>query len=249
VRRAEGASEFLDRPVPAGDRDASLADIDRLNAWFGGYRLTLRALGALAARATPAGEAPRRKGRRSPRPAPAGDSRALHLIDVGGGRGDFARRVLAWAERTARPVRVVVVDRDGDLLGRAVAATGGRVRAVRADATALPFREGAVDVVIASLTLHHLEPDAAVRCLGEMRAVARAGVIVNDLLRTPLTLALVWVATRLLARHRFARHDGPLSVRRAYSPEELQGLAEKAGLPALVVHRYPLLGRVVAVGS
>jgi len=72
-------------------------------------------------------------------------------------------------------------------------------------------------VVTTSLTLHHLERAAAVRCLAEMRKVARGAVIVNDLWRTRVTLVLVWLATRLFTRHRYSWDDGPLSVRRSYS--------------------------------
>ncbi len=222
MRRAEGAREHLDGAVPAADREASLADIDRLNAWFGGYRLTLRAIERLA--------------------RAAGRARPLVVLDVGGGRGDFARRLQAQARRWGRPVRVIVVD-------RAPAPGPGGVTRVRADATALPFRRGAADVVTASLLLHHLEPDAAVRCLADMRASARLGVVVNDLLRTRLTLALVWLTTRLCCRHRFARHDGPLSVRRAYAPSELADLAARAGVRRLRVRRYPLFGRLLAVAT
>jgi ubiquinone/menaquinone biosynthesis C-methylase UbiE len=226
MRRVEHALEYLDRPVPRADRDASLADIDRLNG-FGGYALTWRALQRLAAR------------------VPA--ARPLLVVDVGGGRGDFARRVIRDAADRGRTVRVVVVDRDADLLASAARRSRGQVTVVRADATALPFRAGAADVVTMSLTLHHLEGDAAVTSLREMRAIARLGVVINDLLRTPLSLALVWLATRLVARHWISRHDGPLSVRRAYSPDELRALAEKAGLPAPRVDRYPWLGRLLAV--
>jgi len=226
MRRVEHALEYLDRPVPRADRDASLADIDRLNG-FGGYALTWRALQRLAAR------------------VPA--ARPLLVVDVGGGRGDFARRVIRDAADRGRTVRVVVVDRDADLLASAARRWRGQVTVVRADATALPFRAGAADVVTMSLTLHHLEGDAAVTSLREMRAIARLGVVINDLLRTPLSLALVWLATRLVARHWISRHDGPLSVRRAYSPDELRALAEKAGLPAPRVDRYPWLGRLLAV--
>jgi hypothetical protein len=82
-----------------------------------------------------------------------------------------------------------------------------------------------------------------------MRATARLGVVINDLLRSRLTLAMVWLATRLFTRHRFARHDGPLSVRRAYSPDELRALATRAGLARLDVRRHPWLGRLVAVAE
>ena len=59
-----------------------------------------------------------------------------------------------------------------------------------------------------TLTLHHLEPDAAVGALAEMRRTSRLGVIVNDLLRSRLSFWLVWLATRLLAHHPYARDDG-----------------------------------------
>jgi 2-polyprenyl-3-methyl-5-hydroxy-6-metoxy-1,4-benzoquinol methylase len=227
MQRAEGALEHLDRPVTPTERDASLADIDRLNAWFGGYALTLHALRRVVGRVPP--------------------SHRVLVADVGGGRGDFARRLIHRARRRGRPVRVVVVDRDPDLLATARRGGESDLSLVRADATALPFREGSIDVVTMSLTLHHMEPDAAVTSLREMRAAARAAIIINDLLRTRLSLVLVWIATRLLACHLISRHDGPLSVRRAYSPDELRALAEKAGLPTPRVERYPWLGRVLAI--
>jgi ubiquinone/menaquinone biosynthesis C-methylase UbiE len=227
MRRAETARECLDRPVPAADRDASLADIDRLNEWFGGYALTLKAFRRVAAR------------------VPAG--RPLLVIDVGGGRGDFARRLIRAAPRLGRAVRVIVLDRDADLAALAARLPHPNLTVVRAEATALPFREGSADVVTMSLTLHHLQPDAAATSLAEMRAVARLGVVINDLLRAPLSFVLVWVATRCLARHRFSRHDGPLSVRRAYSPDEIRTLAEKAGVPTPRIERHAWLGRLLAV--
>jgi ubiquinone/menaquinone biosynthesis C-methylase UbiE len=222
LRRAEGALEYLDRPVPAAEREAALAAIHRLNTWFGGYWLSERAVATLLGAATATGP--------------------LTVIDVGGGRGDLALRLLGRGRRR-RPLRVVVVDRE---LGAGARRRPG-IGVVRADATALPFRKGAADVVVASLLLHHLEPEAAARALGEMRAAARLGVVVNDLSRTRLTLALVWLATRLVTRHRFARHDGPLSVRRAYAPDELRALASQAGIGRVAVRRYAWLGRVVAV--
>ena len=226
MRRAARALEFLDRPVAAHDRDASLADVDRLNAWFGGYALTLRAVRRLDA---------------------APDRRPLVILDAGGGRGDFAVRLVRRARRRRRPLRVIVVDRDGAPLTRGDAARYPEIVRVRADAAALPIRDGGVDVVTSSLLLHHLDPETAVATLAASRAAARLGVIVNDLLRSRLSLALVWLATRLFAAHPFSRHDGPLSVRRAYSPTEVVALARRAGIRRIAVRTYPLLGRLVAV--
>jgi hypothetical protein len=143
-------------------------------------------------------------------------------------------------------VRVVVVDRDAATIALARRRTAGypEISLVQADAAALPLRQGVADVAVIALTLHHLDRDTAVACLDAMTAAARTA-IVNDLLRTPLTLALVWLATRLLRLHPVSRHDGPVSVRRAWSAEELAALAARAGRRARV-ERYPWLGRLVA---
>jgi hypothetical protein len=231
VKRADGAREVLDGAVATQELAASLADIDRLNSWFGGYALSLRAIRRLAA------EVPR--------------ARSLRVVDVGGGTAAFAVRVVRWARRSGRAVRVVVVDRDPTSLrlARAAVAAYPEILLVCADAAALPCRERAVDIVTSALTLHHLEPAQAAAGLREMTAAARIGVVVNDLLRRRLSLGLVWLVTRLLGCHPISRHDGPLSVRRSYSRDELRVLAEEAGARRLTIREYPVLGRLVAVLS
>jgi SAM-dependent methyltransferase len=227
VKREEHVRELLDGPVPAAERAASLADVAWLNAWFAGHRLTLRAVRQASG---------------------SGAGKALRVLDVGGGNGDLARRLVRWGRGRGRSVRVVVVDTESDALrlARSAAPGGGELLLVRADAAALPFRPGSMDVAVAALVLHHLDPDAAVMALREMATVAR-GVVVSDLLRSRLSLVLVWLATRIFRCHPISRYDGPLSVRRAYAPEELRMLARRAGLGRLEVRRHPLWGRLLAV--
>jgi hypothetical protein len=226
LRRAADARERLDGPLSPAARRATLDDLDRLNAWFGGYALTLSRVRRAAAGLPP--------------------GRRLVVVDVGGGRGDLAVRIVRWARRAGRPVRVLVLDADAATLdlARRRTATYPEIAVVQGDATALPLRAGAPDVIVAALTLHHLDPEGAAACLGQMRAAAPLAVV-NDLLRTRLSLLLVWLVTRLLPLHPVSRHDGPVSVRRAYSPRELAALAAQAGGRARV-RRYAWLGRLVA---
>jgi ubiquinone/menaquinone biosynthesis C-methylase UbiE len=231
VKRAEHAIEYLDGPLPAGDLAATLADVERLNARFGGHSLTMAEVTSRASRV--------------PRDRP------FVVLDVGGGRGDLAIHLVRWARRAGRRIRVIVLDRDATTvaIGRHHCASYPEIAFVRGDATALPVREACVDLVVTVLTLHHLEPDAAATALAEMRAAARSALVVNDLLRTRASWLLVWLATHLFARHPVSRHDGPLSVRRAYSVEELAVLAEKAGLAHAGTRRFPWRARVLMVAS
>ena len=229
MRREEHALEHLDRPLPPAALAASLADLERLNTLFGGHRLTVRAVARRIERLS--------------------RDRRVVVLDVGGGRGDLALRLVAWARRARRAIRVIVLDRDAGTaaLARRHCAGTSEIVVIQGDATALPVREGGVDVTVSVLTLHHLAPDAAATMLAEMRAAARDAVVVNDLLRGRVMWLLVWLSTRLFARHPISRHDGPLSVRRAYSTRELAVLAGKARLVHYTVRSFPWLARVVIV--
>jgi ubiquinone/menaquinone biosynthesis C-methylase UbiE len=231
MRRETDALEHGDRALAPRELGPYLDDLLRLNRWFGGYALSVRAIRECLAHHAA--------------------TRGAVVADVGGARGELAVRLVQDARRRRRAVKVVVLDRDEAslVLGCRAAKPYPEVAWVQADAAALPLRPGAVDVATTSLTLHHLAPDAAVAALAAMRQAARGAVVVNDLIRSRLALALVWLATRLLARHPSSRHDGPLSVRRAYAPDELVALALRAGFRRFAVRRYHVLGRVVGVGA
>ena len=149
------------------------------------------------------------------------------ILDVGTGAGDFARHV-----RRRRDTPLVLVDVEPRVL-RVARATTARLRdvqCVEADVGALPLPDASVAVAHASLLLHHLDPDRVVEGLREMRRVARRGVVINDLRRSPLALAMTALPVLAFGRSPVTRHDGVLSARRAYTLEELDGLAARAGL-------------------
>jgi ubiquinone/menaquinone biosynthesis C-methylase UbiE len=120
---------------------------------------------------------------------------------------------------------------------------------VQGDAVDLPLRTAAVDIVISSLVLHHLGAPAAARHLAEMDRVARRGFVANDLARSRMGYGLVWLATRLCAVNVVSRHDGPVSVTRAYVPDELRALCDAAGVRGVRIAHYRPLLRQCAIGD
>lgn len=94
------------------------------------------------------------------------------------------------------------------------------------------------DVVVSTLFLHHLAEPDAVRLLQRMAEAARQAVLVDDLLRSRSAFGLAWIACRVLTRSPIVRLDGPLSVRAAFTLEELRSLLERAGLANAAFKRH-----------
>jgi ubiquinone/menaquinone biosynthesis C-methylase UbiE len=213
VRRV--AAELMDDPqVDPAALARNFDDIERANRWFGGVRPVARAVFAHAAE---------------------------RVLDVACGSGDIPRALVREARRRGRRLDVVALDRSQTVLDIASARSGADpfVRYVCADATALPFDDASFDVATCNLALHHFQPDEAIAVLGELRRVARVTPLVCDLRRSRLGLAAALLYVRLFATSPLTVHDAPLSVRRAYTPDEAADLARQAGWLAPRVERSP----------
>jgi len=185
----------------------NLAEMDRINRWLGGDRALFLHLH------------PRLRGL---------TGRAV-LIDLGTGSGCLPARLAGWAARNRLDLQAWGVDWSARNLR---AARGpARVRLAQADAAALPFAVGAADYCISSLFMHHFPPEALVQVLRSAQQVARRGIVMADLVRGWLPFFFFRLAAPVLARSRLTRHDGALSILRAYRPDELLCLARQAGLP------------------
>lgn len=204
--------ELLDHP----DADpalvaASLRNIAVANTWFGGWWAVRRGLERIAGRCV------------------AGTR--LTLLDVGCGMGDLARRAVHWGARRGLEIVPIGLERHRTA---ARLTLNQRIPTLLGCAAALPLRERAVDLVVASQLVHHLTPAAIAAFCQTADRVARQGVIIADLRRSPLALAGFWAGSRLLAFDAATRADGLTSVRRGFSAGELAALIRESGISARV---------------
>jgi ubiquinone/menaquinone biosynthesis C-methylase UbiE len=240
MQRLADRPELIDGPLEdlAVLRD-NLRDIRRVNRWLGGIALSRRALIALVTQS------------RSGRGALRADlrQRTVTMLDIGTGSADIPVALVEWTARRGLQLRVEAIDQRHEIIDIAqeVAADTEAVMLQVADGPPLPYRSGSFDIAHASLTTHHLEPDELTAFLGEMRRVSRVGVIVNDLHRGWFEWLIAWIMSRTLTRNELTRHDAPLSVRRAYTADEIAEAAEQVGLDEVaryrgyLGHRYALL--------
>ena len=175
-----------------------------------------------------------------------GTGETLRILDVGTGAADIPLALARWARDEGHRLRIVALEFHPTILAYAARAVRGmpEVQVVGGDALEVPIRPGAVDVALCSLVLHHLPEDAVVGLFRRLADLVRLGFIVNDFRRGRLAWAAVWLATHMTGCGAMARHDGPLSVRRAYTREELAHLSTRAGLPDIRWHRAPVFRQI-----
>lgn len=99
---------------------------------------------------------------------------------------------------------------------------------ITGDALELPLADGSMDVVACCLFLHHLGPRQAALFLQEALRVARVAVLINDVERSRMNYLLSHFYT-LVDPSKLSRHDGPTSVRQAYTFCEMQDLLRATG--------------------
>ena len=196
--------EILDSDAcPPVEVETSLRDLCRINRWFGGVGTTRRLIERVAS---------------------ATGSKSFSVLEVAAGFGEVSKT--AGRQLAPKGITLDVTDLD-----RVPTHLLRGNRAVVADALALPFQDGSFDLVSCSLFAHHLEPAELARFSAEALRVSRCAVLINDLIRHPLHLALVY-AGFLLMRSHVSRVDGVASVRRAYTPEEIKRILSSSPQPA-----------------
>jgi ubiquinone/menaquinone biosynthesis C-methylase UbiE len=166
--------------------------------------------------------------------------RSFSVIDVGAGSGELLRVIAEWARRSGREAKLTGVELNARS-ARAIVeqSTDFRnIHAIRGDAFRLPFADNEFDYGISSLFTHHFKNGEVIAILRELARVSTRGVFVIDLYRHPVAYYFYTTIGKLFLHNRLLREDGALSILRSFTPDELLGLAQQAGLESPRVERH-----------
>jgi len=202
--------ELMDGDCSYEDFRDCLRSLEQVNRWLLGYRPTLEWLARL---------------KRAPQSP-------VHIVDVGSGGGDLLRQIARWARQRGIAVQLTGIDLNPYAARAATDSTPKELGIRWVTGDALVYRpEEPVDMIVSSLMTHHLEEDEIVAMLKWMEATAQTGWFINDLERSELASRMFGWAARLVGWHRFVRHDGPVSFRRAFRTEDWLRLLAAADVP------------------
>jgi ubiquinone/menaquinone biosynthesis C-methylase UbiE len=197
---------------------SSFRDLRHINRWFGGNATTVSLLTDLA----------QRTGRQS-----------LSLLEVAAGSGDVPKQARKKLQASGINLDLTLSDRVATHLQDLNGSRQASQRAVIADALSLPFAGSSFDVVHCCLFAHHLAPDPLLRFVNEALRVCRTAVLINDLIRSPLHLALVYAGLPLF-RSRITWHDAPASVRQALTVKEMDEILSESVASKVEIRRHYL---------
>jgi SAM-dependent methyltransferase len=201
-------SEWMDEPCSREVIEACLRDLARVNRWFGAYRPLLRWLDEVRPQTGP---------------------EPIRILDVGCGYGDGLRRVERWARDRRIPVELTGIDLNPDSIAIAESQSESRIRWVAGDVFAYRDPQPA-HLIVSSLFTHHLGDSDVVRFVRWMEQNAEMGWFINDLSRAAIPYHLFRWFAKAAGLHPFVQHDGPVSIARAFVPEEWRQLCTRAGL-------------------
>ncbi len=206
--------EMMEGDCSYEDFRGCLRSLEQINRWLLGYRPTLAWLKRLPHRF------------RDP----------VHIVDVGSGGGDLLRRIAGWAPRRGIAVELTGIDLNPYAARAAAESTPKELGIAWVTGNALEYRpEKPVDIVVSSLTAHHLEDEEIIALLRWMEATAQVGWFINDLERSERSCRMFRWVERMVGWHRFVRHDGPVSFRRAFREEDWVRLLTAAEVPRQAV--------------
>ena len=183
-----------------------LRSLETVNRWLLGYRPTLAWLDALS------------RGLREP----------VHIVDVGCGGGDFLRQISRRAKSQEIAVQLTGIDLNPYATRAAAESTPKELGITWVTGDAILYRpKKKIDIVVSSLTAHHLEDVEVVALLKWMEATVQIGWFINDLERAEWSYRMFGC----VRWHPMVRHDGPVSFRRAFRKEDWIRLLAAAEIP------------------
>ncbi|MAZ29032.1 MAG: methyltransferase [Cytophagaceae bacterium] len=205
-----------DHALPQDQLQAALNDISLVNKYLGGNRVTIKGL--------------RYFFKKYPQ-------NSYTIVDMGCGDGEVLREIAQYCRNRKIKVQLIGIDLNPTSIAFAIrhSVAYPEIRFLRQDILQLSSRELQCDIVTSTLTMHHFDESQILGFLRHFIQLAKLGVVINDLHRNRLAAMLFQPLSRIFMKTHVARHDGLISIKRAFKKEELQQFALKLKLTSYQV--------------
>lgn len=199
--------ELLDQDnIPFADIERNMQELDVINSWLGGHRISILGLKALL-----------------------GGRRRVRLCEIGCGGGDNLRVLSRYCRRHGVTTDVVGIDINPHCIAVAKSRwQDGPAEWIQSDYRQIEFERRKPDIIFSSLFCHHFTEPELVAMLRWMERNCTTGWYVNDLHRHPLAYHSIRWLTAWLSHSYLVKNDAPLSVLRGFTRKEWERILFEA---------------------
>lgn len=202
--------ELMDNPdIKPKDLEQALADIKTVNRMLGGNSITINTVFDLMQTVS--------------------TEREITILDIGCGDGEMLRSIGLEAKKRKKKVRLIGWDIHEECLNQARSIDTIVQICFEQKNILKPLSEApnSIDIIISTLTLHHLTNDEVTLFLQKSVEMASMGIVINDLQRSRLAYRLFQCFSFFFIKGFVAKNDGLVSIQRGFVKKELESFADR----------------------
>lgn len=207
--------ELLDDFSLSGrDLEKNLINLDKINRLLGGNSIVFKSVKKIISRQTPLSR------------------KILRVADLGCGSGSLLRTLALRTKEISAQWQFIGVDANPAIIQWAISLSNkfGNIRYQPINIFSDEFRSEKFDIILLNNVCHHFSNTELVHLFKQLKTQAKAAIIVNDLHRHWLAYLGIKLLTTIFPCSHLEKHDGPLSVRKAFKRTELKYLLQQADI-------------------
>lgn len=166
----------------------------------------------------------------------------LNVVDIGCGGGDILRTLSLWARKKFLPWIFIGVDANPVSIEYATELSGHfeHIQYLTLNVFDEEFQRLKFDIILLCTICHHFSDIEMVKLLSQLSQQAKIGIIISDLHRHWISFYAIKLLTQIFPCSYLEKHDGPLSVLKAFKRCELIHIMNQAGISGYQIKwRWP----------
>ncbi len=159
-----------------------------------------------------------------------GLAQQVRIVDIGCGGGDSLRELSKWSAKKNFNLELTGIDANANAIAFAEDQSTNypEIKFRQLNIFSKEFKALEYDIIMFNLFVHHFEEDQIISFLKVCRE-KQAVVLINDLQRSAVAYTLFRFSSRVFDFSRISRHDGLLSIRKAFTRKDLKELMIASG--------------------
>ena len=156
--------------------------------------------------------------------------REISIADLGCGGGDMLKLVAKWANRKGLNVKMIGYDANPNIIkfAKENCRAFPNIKFEVQDIFSVEFKAKEFDIILCTLFAHHFHEDALTSVFKQFKKQTKLGVVINDLHRHWFAYHSIKILTKFFSKSEMVQYDGPLSVLRSFSRNDLKQIMKKA---------------------